>query len=301
MKTVFALTRRNVKLFFKDKGMFFTALITPAILLVLYATFLGNVYRDSFMMNLPTALPIPEELIDGLVGGQLISSILAVSCVTVAFCSNFLMVQDRANGTVKDLTIAPVNPTALSMSYYLATLFSTLLICLVATAVCLCYVAVVGWYLSTADVILLFADIVLLVLFGTALSSIINFFLSSQGQISAVGTVVSAGYGFICGAYMPISSFGEGLQRLLSFLPGTYGTSLVRNHAMRGALEELETVGVPREAIDAARDAMDCNLYFFDQQVGEGVMYAILGGAVILLVAVYVLMNLLRKNRQPSK
>lgn len=281
--------------------MFFTALITPAILLVLYATFLGNVYRDSFMMNLPTALPIPEELIDGLVGGQLISSILAVSCVTVAFCSNFLMVQDRANGTVKDLTIAPVNPTALSMSYYLATLFSTLLICLVATAVCLCYVAVVGWYLSTADVILLFADIVLLVLFGTALSSIINFFLSTQGQISAVGTVVSAGYGFICGAYMPISSFGEGLQRLLSFLPGTYGTSLVRNHAMRGALEELETVGVPREAIDAARDAMDCNLYFFDQQVGEGVMYAILGGAVILLVAVYVLMNLLRKNRQPSK
>ena len=301
MKTVFALTRRNVKLFFKDKGMFFTALVTPAILLVLYATFLGNVYRDSFMMNLPTALPIPEELIDGLVGGQLISSILAVSCVTVAFCSNFLMVQDRANGTVKDLTIAPVNPTALSMSYYLATLFSTLLICLVATAVCLCYVAVVGWYLSTADVILLFADIVLLVLFGTALSSIINFFLSTQGQISAVGTVVSAGYGFICGAYMPISSFGEGLQRLLSFLPGTYGTSLVRNHAMRGALEELETVGVPREAIDAARDAMDCNLYFFDQQVGEGVMYAILGGAVILLVAVYVLMNLLRKNRQPSK
>ena len=301
MKTVFALTRRNVKLFFKDKGMFFTALITPAILLVLYATFLGNVYRDSFMMNLPASLPIPEELIDGLVGGQLISSILAVSCVTVAFCSNFLMVQDRANGTVKDLTIAPVKPTALSMSYYLATLFSTLLICLVATAICLGYVAVVGWYLSTADVILLLVDIILLVLFGTALSSIINFFLSSQGQISAVGTVVSAGYGFICGAYMPISSFGEGLQRLLSFLPGTYGTSLVRNHAMRGAMEELETVGVPREAIDAARDAMDCNLYFFDRQVGEGAMYAILGGAVILLVAVYVLMNLLRKNRQPSK
>lgn len=301
MKTVVALTHRNVKLFFKDKGMFFTALITPAILLVLYATFLGNVYRDSFMMNLPASLPIPEELIDGLVGGQLISSILAVSCVTVAFCSNFLMVQDRANGTVKDLTIAPVKPTALSMSYYLATLFSTLLICLVATAICLGYVAVVGWYLSTADVILLLVDIILLVLFGTALSSIINFFLSSQGQISAVGTVVSAGYGFICGAYMPISSFGEGLQRLLSFLPGTYGTSLVRNHAMRGALEELETVGVPREAIDAARDAMDCNLYFFDRQVGEGVMYAILGGAVILLVAVYVLMNLLRKNRQPSK
>ena len=38
-----ALIKRNVKMFFKDKGTFFTALITPMILLVLYATFLNNV------------------------------------------------------------------------------------------------------------------------------------------------------------------------------------------------------------------------------------------------------------------
>ena len=34
-----ALIKRNVKLFFKDKGMFLTSLITPAILLVLYVIF----------------------------------------------------------------------------------------------------------------------------------------------------------------------------------------------------------------------------------------------------------------------
>ena len=115
MKTVNMLIKRNIKLFFKDKGMFFTALITPAILLVLYATFLGNVYRDSFMMNLPMEIPLAKELIDACVGGQLISSILAVSCVTVAFCSNMLMVQDKANRTVKDLTISPVRPSALAL------------------------------------------------------------------------------------------------------------------------------------------------------------------------------------------
>lgn len=98
MKTVIFLIKRNTKLFFKDKGMFFTALITPAILLVLYGTFLGNVYRDSFTASLPEGLPISENLIESLVGSQLISSILAVSCVTVAFCSNFLMVQDKTNG-----------------------------------------------------------------------------------------------------------------------------------------------------------------------------------------------------------
>ena len=291
MRTLFALIKRNIKLFFKDKGMFFTALITPAILLVLYATFLGNVYRDSFLSALPEGLTLAEELINGCVGGQLISSILAVSCVTVAFCSNMLMVQDRANGTATDLTVSPVKPRVMAMGYYFATLCSTLLICFVAMAICLVYVASVGWYMSVSDILFLVLDIFLLVMFGTALSSVINFFLSSQGQISAVGTIVSSGYGFLCGAYMPISQFSETLQRVISFLPSTYGTSLVKNHAMRGVFEEMETVGFPSEIVEAIKDSIDCNLYFFGEKVGIGAMYAVLSLSVVVLISAYIFMN----------
>ena len=186
--------------------------------------------------------------------------------------------------------------SVLSLSYYIATLISTLLICLVATGICLVYIAAVGWYMSVADVLLLLLDVVLLVLFGTALSSIINFFLSSQGQISAVGTIISAGYGFICGAYMPISSFGEGLQKVLSFLPGTYGTALVRTHSMQGALAEMQDQGVPVEVIESLKDALDCNLWFFEEKVSVPAMYLILGGTVVVLIAVYILMNSLKKK-----
>lgn len=298
MKSTVLLIKRNVKLFFKDKGMLFTSLITPAILLVLYATFLGDVYRDSFLSNLPNSTSLSEKLIDGLVGSQLISSILAVSCVTVAFCSNFLMVQDKANGTIKDLRISSVKGSTLALSYYVATIISTLLICFVAATVCLIYLAIVGFYMSAIDVILLFADVILLVLFGTALSSVINFFLTSQGQISAVGTIISSGYGFICGAYMPISSFAEGLQKVISFLPGTYGTALIRNHAMRGALAEMKNEGVPNEAIDSLRDAMDCNLYFFDNKVEPWVMYIILGASILTLLGVYIALNALKKKEK---
>ena len=294
MNTVSALIRRNVKLFFKDKGMFFTALITPMILLILYGAFLGDVYRDSFMQNLPVSLP--EKLLNGMVGGQLISSILAVSCVTVAFCANFVMVQDKANGTIKDLRISPVMPWALSLSYYAATLIATLLICFVAAAVCLVYVASIGWYMSAADVLLLLLDVVILVLFGTALSSIVSFFLSTQGQISAVGSVVSSCYGFISGAYMPISQFGAGLQKVIMFLPGTYGTSLMRNHAMGGTIRELERLHVPESAVTALKDVMDCNLYFFGSQVSIPAMYAVICGTTLLLIGIYVLMNTLKKR-----
>ena len=63
MTQTMALIRRNTKLFFKDKGMLFTAMITPCILLVLYATFLGNLYRDTFAQQLQ-GVKVSENVLD---------------------------------------------------------------------------------------------------------------------------------------------------------------------------------------------------------------------------------------------
>lgn len=294
MSMLIALVKRNTKLYFKDKGMFFTSLITPLILLVLYATFLGNVYESSFRSALEAAGSIASDtLIGGCVGGELASSLLAVCCVTVAFCSNFLMVQDKVTGARRDLTMAPVGRGTLALGYYIANLLSTLLVCLGAAAICLLYLSQIGWYLTGTDIALLLLDILLLVLFGSALSSIINFFLSSQGQISAAGTIISAGYGFLCGAYMPISNFSEGLQKAISFLPGTYGTSLLRNHCLRGVFAEMDDQGFPEQIVEAIRDSVDCNLYFFGTKVEISAMYLVLIGATLVLIVGYILLNML--------
>ncbi|MGN0715115.1 MAG: ABC transporter permease, partial [Anaerovoracaceae bacterium] len=280
-------------------GMFFTSLITPLILLVLYGTFLSNVYEDTFRSALEAAgASVPDKLISGCVGGELVSSLLAVSCVTVAFCSNLLMVQDKVSGARRDLTIAPLKGRVLAMSYYLSTLVTTLLICLLAAAVCLGYLRYAGWYLTAGDVSFLLLDVVMLVLFGTGLSSCVNNPLSTSGQASAVGTIVSAGYGFLCGAYMPISQFSEGLQKILSFLPGTYGTSLLRNHALRGVFEEMGNQGFPQEVVEAIRDSVDCNLYFFGDKVELKMMYIILTISLVILAGIYVAMNALASLKQ---
>lgn len=294
MKQLSILIKRNVKLFFKDKGMFFTSLITPAILLVLYVTFLGNIYKDSFLNAINGFAVVKDKLINGCVGGQLISSILAVSCVTVAFCSNMLMVQDKANNTINDLLIAPVKPQILALSYFIATEISTLIICYISTTICLGYIAIVGWYISFVEILLILLDVFLLSMMGTAISSIINFFLTTQGQISAVGSIISAGYGFISGAYMPISSFPLGLQKVIMFLPGTYGTSLLRNHALNGVFNEMSNSGFPIDAVNNIKNSVDCNLYFFSKQVPIFVMYIVLICAVLLFLGIYILLNVLK-------
>lgn len=296
MKQISALIRRNIKLYFKDKGLFFVSLITPVILLVLFATFLANVYKDSFVSALPAGLALKDALINATVGGQLVSSLLAVSCVTVAFCSNSLMVQDKLSGARRDLLVTPVRRSVLSVSYFAACTLSTLIVNFVAMGLCFVYLAITGWYLAVADVCLLALDVLLLTLFGVALSSCIHFFLNTQGQVSAVGTMVSAGYGFLCGAYMPISSFSAGLQRAMSFLPGTYGTALLRNHALAGAFREMRAVGFPAEIVESIRDSIDCNLYFFGEKVSIGTMYLVLCGTIVVLSALYILFNLRKKK-----
>ena len=299
MTELSALVKRNTKLYFKDKGMFISSLITPIILLVLYSTFLKKVYDDSFRSALKAAgATVSDSVLNGCVGGQLVSSLLAVSCITVAFCSNLLMIKDKTSGARHDLTVSPVRFGTLGLGYYISTLVSTLIISFSALAASLIYLSAVGWYLTAADVALTVLDVFLLTMFGTALSSCVNFFLTTDGQASAVGTIVSAGYGFICGAYMPISNFGSGLQKVLSFLPGTYGTSLLRNHAMRGVFAEMKSQGFPSEIVDAIRDSVDCNLDFFGTSVGTGAMYAVLCGSIILLIGIYVIMNILSGKRK---
>ena len=300
MKTFASLVKRNSKLFFKDKGLFFVSLITPLILLVLYITFLGNVYKDAFLQGMAGNQNVPESIINGLVGGQLFSSLLAVCCVTVAFCSNMLMVQDKISGARQDFLIAPLNKTKLALSYYVSTFITTLIICLVAFISCLIYVAVVGWYLTFGSIMLILLDVFLLTMFGTVLSSIVNYFLTSQGQISAVGSIVSSVYGFICGAYMPISNFGEGLKNVVSLLPGTYATSLLRNHTMGGAINKLQSIGVIESEIDKLKDIVDCNIYCFGQKVSEPAMYLILIGAIVVLVGIYITITL-KSNKKSKK
>lgn len=297
MRRMWELVLRNTKMYFKDMGMFLTSLITPAILLILFMTFLGSIYKNSFVSAIPNGLEVSDKLINGLVAGQLSSAILATSCVTVAFCSNLLMVQDRANGTRKDLIVSPIKKTTLGLSYFLASILSTLIVNLTATMICFIYIGCMGWFLSVGEALLAILDVILLTLFGVSLASCINYFLNTQGQAGAVGTIVSSCYGFVCGAYMPISSYGKGLQNFMAFLPGTYGTSLIRNHMMNGALDSLSEQ-LPSEAIKAMKDSVDVNLYFFDNSVEVWQMYLILLSFIVLFIALYLVFVKFIKRRE---
>lgn len=293
---MWTLIKRNTKIYFKDKGVFFPSLITPIILLILFITFLKNVYVESILAQLPEGITLSEKVLNGFAGSWLISSILATSCITIAFCANMVMVQDKVSGSIKDLTITPVKPWVLNLSYYISTAIVTAIVCYTTLAVGLIYLAFTGFYLSVADILFTILDIALLVMFGTALSSIVCMALNSQGGISAVGTLVSSMYGFICGAYMPLSEFSEGLRNTLMLLPGTYGTGLIRHHMMRGVLRELTNSGMPTVATESLSKSFDATLVFFDHTVPVWVMFLVLCTSIAIFLAIFLALTFIRKK-----
>ncbi len=298
-----AFTARNIRLFFKDKGTFVSSLIAPLVMLVLYILFLDGVLKDSFEASVKSLseLNISVKTVNGFIASFEVSSIIAVCGVTVAFIANMAMVDDRVTGVRSDLMITPVKKSVLTLGYFFATAAVTLIVCLVALAAGLIYIAASGWAMSAGDCLLAIVDTVLCVLFGTALSSLICCFLRSRGAINAVSTIVSFIYGFICGAYYPISQFNAAIGNFVMCLPGTYCTGLLRTHFMSAYYDKFLAEGIPSEFADGIIDSMDGKLYFFDTQVQIWAMYIVVIATVLLLVGIFVLVNILHKRRTSGK
>lgn len=287
------LTLRNIKLYFKDKMTFLVSLITPLILLVLFIAFLKSTYEDS-ILSIIQGFDLDQSLIDALTGGWLFSSVLATSCITVAFCSG-MMVIDKINRANIDFMVSPVKKSTLQLSYVLANLFSTLIITFVLLIVGLIYLACVGFYITFVDILLIVFGIIITSLFGTILANIIWTFTHSQGVVSGVCTLVSALYGFICGAYMPISTMGQGMQYFVSLLPGTYATVLFRQGFLNSVLNRMRET-LPQGMINGIASGFDVKMSFFGHDVSTLALILVISISTIVLLGVFLFINKFKKK-----
>ena len=306
-KKLISLVSRNTKCYFKDKFTFFMSLLTPIILFVLFVTFLRNIYIESFEKAFSeNNLTVNTKIINGCAGAWLMSSILSVSAVTVAFCSNTIMIDDKINSSVNDFRVSPVKGTTVSLAYFISNFLITFTVLITVMLIGHIYLACIGWYLTVADTFMIIVDIICGILFGTLLAGVVESFISTQGGLSAVATLVSSMYGFICGAYMPISSFSKGLQNVLSLMPGIYSVGTMRNHYLNGYMqafiEEMRANSVDENIINGVingiRDSFDANLYAFGTGIPLGAMYGILLGACALLLVAYIAIVIIKNKKK---
>ena len=191
--------------------------------------------------------------------------------------------------------VSPVKKSTLQLSYVLANLFSTFIITFVLLIVGLIYLACVGFYITFVDILLIVFGIIITSLFGTILANIIWTFTHSQGVVSGVCTFVSALYGFICGAYMPISTMGQGMQYFVSLLPGTYATVLFRQGFLNSVLNRMRET-LPQEMINGIASGFDVKMSFFGHDVSTLALILVISVSTIVLLGVFLFINKFKKK-----
>ncbi|MDR1939552.1 MAG: ABC transporter permease [Clostridiales bacterium] len=295
------LIRRNVGSFLKEPMTVFFSLLSPLIILLLYALFLRGIQVDGIAATLG-GTGVSSAKVGALVDCWLVSSLLSISCLTVALNSMLVMVSDKGGGKLKDFLVSPVKPSILTISYFLSFFIITVAIAFILFAVCLVYLAAAGaFFLSLGDALSLIGLIVLSCFSSvTVLMLVMGFFKSSSASGGFSG-IFSAMIGFFTGAYMPISTFPLGVQYAANILPGSHSTALFRNILMNGAINRIAD-GLPDKHfaetfISNIQTTYSFKLNFFGTDMNTGMMYAYLAASVVIFFILNIVAEKYKKKK----
>ena len=212
---LFALARRNIKVFLKDKANVFFSLLAPLIVLALYALFLGRVQTDGILAALAEAgVTGGESAVRAFCDSWMLAGSVSCACITVPLCACGIMVTDRTRGISADLRIAPLSGWVPPAAYFLSVVAAGLAIGAIVLAVCFVWLAAAGaWFLTAADVFGCIGTLLLSVLSSSALLVFVVGFIRSQGAFTGLNIIFGTVVGFLIGAYMPVSYFPQDLHK----------------------------------------------------------------------------------------
>ena len=303
MKQLIVLTqliKRSLKIFLQDKAGVFFSLLAPLIILMLYILFLGDMQfralEEAFI-----GIGVDSEYLKGFVDGWMLSGVVAVSCLTVSFSAQSIMIKDKEDGVLSDTLIAPINRIIIKLGYLISNYLITIIICLFVVIVAFIYLVFTGWYLSLIDVFAIIGALLLSALSSCLLSSIICKLLKTSNAHSALVGILSAVLGFVIGAYMPVSMFPLAIQYGTLFVPGTYSAAIFRNLFMEGTLEKIGASSL--EAAAALRLQYGVELDFFGNIIDMNEILIIFVITIIISVVIYLVMEAgcFRKKKKGHK
>ena len=290
------LTRRNLKIFLKDRANVFFSLLAPLIVLALYVLFLGRIQEDGLLAVLEgMGIQGGGDQIAAFSDSWMLAGCMSCACITVPLCACGIMIQDKARGITQDLFISPVARWVTPAAYFCSVVAAGLAIGAIVLAVCFVWLAASGmWLLSLPDVLGCIGALILSVISSSTLLVFVVSFFRSQGAFTALNVILGTVVGFLIGAYMPITYFPDAVQKFTYFIPGSYTAGLFRNFMMRGALEEIAQLS-PAFA-EGLRSEFSLTFDFFGAEVGIAAMFVVLAAVAAVFAGLNVLAAVLRKK-----
>lgn len=280
-------TKRNLKLYFRDKTSVMFSLLAVVIVILLYALFLGDVWMEN---------------LEGMDGAQaLMNSWIAAGLMTVASVTTTLgafgaMVDDRFKKIEKDFRVSPLKRSGITGGYLMSAFFIGVLMSLLMLLLAEGYIFINGGEFISAETLLKVLGVILLgSMANTAMMCFIVSFFKSANAFTTASVIIGTLIGFVTGIYMPIGLLPQAVQTGIKLFPASHAAALFRQLMTEKPLE-ITFAGVPEAIVEQFKEKMGIEYFFGDFRVTPQISILVLLGTVVLFYLLAVL-NMSRKRQ----
>lgn len=285
-----ALTSRNWKLFYRDRGTVFFSLLGPIIIVLLYVFFLKGTFTED--------LTVTDGSIDYLVDSWVMAGIIASATVTTCLAGYGTMIRDREDGIARDFDTSPIAKSSVIGGYMINSMVIGTVMSLISLVVAEIYIITNGGELLSLTQLTQVVGIILMAVISAAgVVGLLSSFIPSQSAFSGANIAIGAAIGFLVGAYIPIGSLPAGVQKVLMVVPTSHAARALREVMMVQPIKQAFD-GAPAAAVDAFRTEMGVDFEFAGHLVTmtDSMVFLLASGLVGFVLAVVVL-ALKRRSR----
>ena len=294
MEGFIGLTRRNVKVYFKDISSVVFSLLASMIVFALYLLFLRGTFVDSIqstMQGLENLINSAD--LDMFVDTLLLVGIIGSATITIPYNCLTTIVRDRERKVDYDVLATPVKRWQIIVSYLAAAVISSFIMTALLLTIGLVVLNSMGdMHLTVMNLLATYGIVFLGCLSSSAFFMVIVLFFKSSSAAGAFFGILSAAAGFVIGAYIPVSQFSSTVQTVCNVFPASQICALLRNTLLNGIADEMNSSigGVDNGMfIDAIKESMTFNAVIFEKTFSVNTMclYVLAFTLVSLAVMVF--------------
>lgn len=283
---MFALMKRNIKIYFANKPGVVMSCFGALISFVIYIGFLQQNLVDSWQ-NVSHA----KQLLDlWMLGG-----IVSIAGITTSFQALGQMVKDRESRAIDDMKLTNLTPISESMTYVASALIISFLMQVITFLVMAIYFSVVDKVNIQSTVYWPALGFMLLGAIGaTLLNLVIVLFINSSTTFSRLSAVIGAAAGFMVATYMPYGALSKTAQNIVKLFPSSYEAASFRSLL----LNKLSQEDVPDEMRQKLIEYLGIHFKFGSHQLTNGDNALVIIAMSLLLTVIVICLAVMLDRRK---
>ncbi|MBD7894142.1 ABC transporter permease [Limosilactobacillus sp. Sa3CUN2] len=218
---MFALLKRNIKIYFNNVPGVFMSLLGALISFFIYIGFLQQNLEDSWHY-----FPDIAKLLDL----WMIAGIVSVAGITTSFQALGQMIKDKESRKADDLRLTELSQFKINLIYVLSAALISFLMQIITLIVMVTYFKIVDKIeLPNNGYLLLLMFSLLGSIAATLLNALIVVFIHSSTTFSRLSAIIGTLSGFAVAMYLPYGALSKHIQTLVKCVPSSYEATSLRS------------------------------------------------------------------------